>query len=71
MAATSDGEVIIVYDENFVGLACDNTSWLTLVLLSMSLHERTSSHPTHLVYSAMFEWEMKASQRLSEKEMCA
>jgi len=28
MAATSDGEVIIVYDDNFIGLPCDNTSWL-------------------------------------------
>jgi len=28
VAATSDGEVIIVYDDNFVGVACDNTSWL-------------------------------------------
>ena len=28
MAATSDGEIIIVYDDNFVGLTCDNTSWL-------------------------------------------
>ena len=26
VAATSDGEVIIVYDDNFVGLTCDNTS---------------------------------------------
>jgi len=28
VAATSNGEVIIVYDDNFVGLTCDNTSWL-------------------------------------------
>ena len=28
VAATSDGEVIIAYDDNFVGLTCNNTNWL-------------------------------------------